>query len=218
VNWHTDTVLHQGRRRVLVQELINKGITDAPVLDAIGKIPRHFFLDPIFDKQAYEDKAFPIGEEQTISHPFTVAKQTELLQTAKGLKVLEIGTGSGYQAAVLAAIGVELHTIERHKALTEQAAKVLNTFGYQINYYVGDGSMGLPSKAPYDRIIVTCGAPFPPEPLIAQLKTKGILVIPIGDGKEQEMFRFTKTENQITNESFGMFSFVPLCGAHGWKS
>ena len=131
---HTDSYLHQGRRSLLVQELIRKGITDSNVLNAIGKIPRHFFLDPVFERQAYEDRAFPIGEDQTISHPFTVAKQSELLNLEPGLKVLEIGTGSGYQAAVLAEIGVELHTIERHKPLTQAAAKVLGKMGYQMHY------------------------------------------------------------------------------------
>jgi protein-L-isoaspartate(D-aspartate) O-methyltransferase len=215
---HTDSYLHQGRRSLLVQELIRKGITDNTVLNAIGKIPRHFFLDPVFERQAYEDRAFPIGEDQTISHPFTVAKQSELLLLEPGLKVLEIGTGSGYQAAVLAEIGVELHTIERHKPLTQTAANVLGKMGYQMHYYIGDGSMGLPAQAPYDRIIVTCGAPFPPEPLVDQLKPNGILVIPIGDGNEQEMFRITKKVSGITTEGFGKFAFVPLIGQHGWKN
>jgi protein-L-isoaspartate(D-aspartate) O-methyltransferase len=206
-----DNYLHKGLRRQLVQSLREKGIKDDRVLAAIGAVPRHFFLDRAFERQAYEDRAFPIAAGQTISQPFTVACQTQLLEIKKFDKVLEIGTGSGYQACVLGEMGISLFTIERQKELYDQ----LGTFPLfkkypNIKRFYGDGFEGLPSYAPFDKILVTCGAPFVPPKLLVQLKPGGIMVIPVGE-ETQKMLRVSKdSEGNVTEEEFGDFAFVPM--------
>jgi len=215
-----DTYKHQGLRKKLIEVLKNKGIKSLTVLSAIGKIPRHIFFENAFIDHAYQDKAFPIGEGQTISQPYTVAVQTELLDIKKGDKVLEIGTGSGYQASILAEVGANLYSIERIRALGTLAKKQLKTLGYtSIKFFIQDGSKGLDKFAPFDKIIVTAGAPVVPTDLIKQLSINGVLVIPIGNNKTQQMIRYTKiSEKKITKENFGNFSFVPLIGDNGWKA
>lgn len=197
----------------------DKGIKSKMVLDAIGKVPRHYFFDNAFLEHAYQDKAFPIGEGQTISQPYTVAFQTQLLEVGRGSKVLEIGTGSGYQCCILMEMGVEVYTIEYNKVLFERTRKFLPQMGYRAHFFQGDGSKGLPAYAPYDGIVVTAGAPTVPQALVAQLKEGGRLVIPVGDAKSQKMLRITKKEgNKLVKETFNNFSFVPLLGEHGWTS
>lgn len=194
-----------------------KGITDERVLEAIGKIPRHYFFDDIFDRHAYEDKAFPIEAGQTISQPFTVAFQTQLLRVKPGDRILEIGTGSGYQASVLVEMGADVFTIEYQKKLYQKAIRFLPKLGYQPHMYQGDGSKGMPRFAPYDGIIVTAGAPTVPEELIQQLKIGGRLVIPVGNNDLQSMVLIQKVdEDKIKKKQFDHFSFVPLLGAKGW--
>lgn len=205
-------------RRQLVKEVAAKGIQSENVLAAIGKVPRHFFFEQIFDIHAYEDKAFPIGEGQTISQPYTVAFQTELLNIKPGDKILEIGTGSGYQATILLELGAQVYTIEYQKKLFEKTSKMLPKMGYQAHFYQGDGSKGMPSKAPFDGIIVTAGAPTVPEDLIKQLKIGGRLVIPVGDNKKQRMLLIEKiSRTKLAQKEFQHFSFVPLLGEKGWK-
>jgi len=212
-----DNFRHQGLRRNLVMQLESKGIKDKRVLAAIGKIPRHVFFDNALVSHAYQDKAFPIGEGQTISQPYTVARQTELLDLRPGMKVLEIGTGSGYQCAVLMEMGVSVYTIEYQPVLFKRTKLALPQMGYRPHFFLGDGSRGLPQFAPYDRIIVTAGAPSVPAPLIEQLSPGGMLVIPSGDNKSQEMLRITKNPDAtLREERFGNFAFVPLKGSHGW--
>lgn len=212
-----DSYKHRGLRKKLVKTIQSKGITDSKVLDAINKIPRHFFFDNALLQHAYQDKAFPIGEGQTISQPFTVAFQTEKLDIEPGDKVLEIGTGSGYQACVLLELGAKVYTIEYNKVLFERTRKFLPKMGYKPHFFHGDGSKGLPNKAPFDKIIVTAGAPTVPESLIEQLKIGGVLVIPVGDNKTQKMLRITKvSDKKIRKETFENFSFVPLKGDEGW--
>ncbi|MDH5365439.1 MAG: protein-L-isoaspartate(D-aspartate) O-methyltransferase [Cyclobacteriaceae bacterium] len=212
-----DSYKHRGMRKKLVKLIENKGITNHQVLKAIGKIPRHFFFDNAFVEHAYQDKAFPIGEGQTISQPYTVAFQTEMLNIKPENKVLEIGTGSGYQACVLLELGVELHTIEYQKVLYERTRNFLPKMGYNANFYHGDGSKGIPDQAPFDNIIVTAGAPLVPKSLVNQLKAGGVLIIPVGDNDKQKMYRITKlAENKIKKEAFDFFSFVPLLGKEGW--
>ncbi|GAB4140689.1 MAG: protein-L-isoaspartate(D-aspartate) O-methyltransferase [Bacteroidia bacterium] len=214
-----DTYLHQGLRKKLAETVSKKGITDQQVLKAIGKIPRHFFIkDNTFLKQAYDDVAFPIGAGQTISQPYTVAFQTQLLQLKKGEKVLEIGTGSGYQAAVLAECGAKVYTIERQKTLYDTTKPFLQNMGYNLNFYYGDGYKGLPVFAPFDKIIVTCGAPYIPDALVQQLKPGGRMVIPVGEGNTQIMTLVEKTpDNQIVESQHGIFRFVPMLGNKEWK-
>ncbi|UCS92813.1 protein-L-isoaspartate(D-aspartate) O-methyltransferase [Echinicola marina] len=213
-----DSYSHKGQRKALVKTLENKGIMDKKVLNAIGTIPRHFFFDSALHSHAYDDKAFPIGEGQTISQPFTVAFQTELLNVQPGDKVLEIGTGSGYQAAILYLLGAEVHSIEYNKKLYQRTKKFLPKIGININFYQGDGSLGLPEQAPFDKIIVTAGAPVVPNSLLKQLKIGGILVIPVGDRKTQKMMKFIKkTAKQVSQESYSNFAFVPLLGKEGWE-
>ena len=213
-----DSYRHKGMRRQLVKVVREKGIEDERVLAAIGKIPRHFFFENAFLEHAYEDKAFPIGAGQTISQPYTVAFQSELLQVQPGDKVFEIGTGSGYQAIVLLELGADVYTIEYQKELYERTRRFLPSMGYKPNFFFGDGSKGLPQHAPYDKIIVTAGAPSVPDALIDQLRVGGVLVIPVGDAKTQRMLRITKTaENKVRTESFDNFKFVPLLGADGWR-
>ena len=206
-----DTFTHQGMRKKLVKTLEKKGIMDKNVLKAIGKIPRHLFMDSGFLDHAYVDKAFPIAADQTISQPYTVARQTELLEVQKGDKVLEIGTGSGYQAAVLLEIGTILYTIERQNELFKKTKLFLPKLGYKPKRMVfGDGYKGLEKEAPFDGIIVTAGAPFVPQPLLAQLKVGGRLVIPVGEDV-QIMTVFTrKSETQFEKDEFGEFRFVPM--------
>jgi protein-L-isoaspartate(D-aspartate) O-methyltransferase len=212
-----DTYKHKGLRKQLVREIISKGIKDEAVIAAIGKIPRHYFFDRIFDMHAYEDKAFPIASGQTISQPYTVAFQSELLRISPGDKILEIGTGSGYQASVLVELGADVYTIEYQKPLYQQAIRFLPSIGYQPHMYHGDGSKGMPRFAPYDGIIVTAGAPSIPDDLVKQLKIGGRLVIPVGDNEKQAMVLIEKvSENKIKKKVFNNFSFVPLLGSNGW--
>ena len=213
-----DSYLQKGLRKQLVQLLREKTIddqralTDERVLTAIEAVPRHFFLDPAFERQAYENRAFPITAGQTISHPFTVAYQTQLLEIRKFDKVLEIGTGSAYQACVLAEMGVSLYTIERQKELYDYVGQFFFIKNYpNIKRFYGDGFEGLPSFAPFDKIIITCGAPFIPPKLIQQLKPGGIMVIPVGEDSKQRMLRITKDKDgKIVEEETGEFSFVPM--------
>jgi protein-L-isoaspartate(D-aspartate) O-methyltransferase len=210
---YIDTYKHKGLRKLLVKEIQEKGISDVNVLDAIGKIPRHLFLDSSFLEFAYQDKPFPIGDGQTISQPYTVAFQTELLKISKGMKVLEIGTGSGYQACVLVEMGAKVFTVERIKNLYDKSKQFLPTIGYNPKMFFGDGYKGLPTYAPFDRVIVTAGATFIPEDLITQLKVGGILVIPVGDGAVQIMTTITKiSETKTEKKEWGTFRFVPLLG------
>ncbi len=207
-----DNYLQKGLRKQLVQGLREKGITDERVLAAIEAIPRHFFLDPAFERQAYEDRAFPISAGQTISQPYTVAYQTQLLALKKFDRVMEIGTGSAYQACVLAEMGITLFTIERQKELYEQVGKFILLKKYtNIKRFYGDGFEGLPSYAPFDKILVTCGAPFIPPKLLTQLKPGGIMVIPVGEDGRQKMLRITKDmAGNISEEVMGDFAFVPM--------
>jgi protein-L-isoaspartate(D-aspartate) O-methyltransferase len=206
-----DTYRHKGLRRQMVQELkaLNK-IADN-VLEAMDKIPRHVFLDGVFVEKAYENQAFPIAAGQTISHPFTVGLQSTLLEIKKGENVLEIGTGSGYQTCVLVELGAKVVTIERQKELFTKTKSILPKIGYIAKTFFGDGYKGNVSYAPYDKIIVTCGAPFIPEALIEQLKVNGLMVIPLGDENGQEMMRYKKLEDgTLVGENFGPAAFVPM--------
>ncbi|SMD38002.1 protein-L-isoaspartate(D-aspartate) O-methyltransferase [Reichenbachiella faecimaris] len=213
-----DTYKHKGMRKSLVRKLREKGISNERVLDAIGKVPRHWFFDEIFVEHAYQDKAFPIAEGQTISQPYTVAFQTDLLEAKPGKRILEIGTGSGYQACVLVENGVDLVTIEYKEKLSKLAQKMLKFMGYSPRFIIGDGSLGYDKFAPYDGIIVTAGAPTVPKALIDQLKPGGHLVIPVGNRTTQKMLRLTKQlDGRITKEEYSNFSFVPLLGDEGWK-
>lgn len=205
-----DSFRQQGLRQQMVERLQQKGITDRLVLQAMLKVPRHLFIGAALESRAYEDVALKIDCEQTISHPSTVAFQSQLLTVQPLMKVLEIGTGSGYQAAVLSAMGANVFSIERQKDLYLQTRQRLKELGYRVQCFFGDGFQGLPGE--YNRIIVTCGAPEIPEALMAQLKTGGIMVIPLGNG-EQEMLRITKhgdSRDQWQIEEFGTFSFVPM--------
>jgi protein-L-isoaspartate(D-aspartate) O-methyltransferase len=207
-----DTYRHKGLRKKLTEIVREKGITDERVLNAINNIPRHFFLDSAFDELAYADRAFPIGEGQTISQPYTVAYQSQLLEIKPFDKVLEIGTGSAYQAVVLALIGVQVYTIERQKKLFELNKKFdyLRRFP-NIKFFYGDGFEGLPTYAPFDRILITAAAPEIPPKLVEQLKTGGKMVLPFGAGEVQRMMRITKLENDaLKEEVFDQFSFVPM--------
>ena len=196
----------------LIIELKSKGIKDQKVLDAISVTPRHLLFDPVFrDKFAYQDIAFPIGEKQTISQPYTVAFQTELLAVSRGSKVLEIGTGSGYQTAVLCQLGAKVFSIERHKSLFKNAKLFLNQNNYRAQLFFGDGFIGKKVFAPYDRIIVTCGAPFVPNDLKSQLKVGGRMVIPVGKGEVQQMKLIQRmNEDDFKETNFGDFRFVPM--------
>ena len=213
-----DNYRHKGMRRNLVKTLIDKGIEDKGVLEAIQSVPRHYFFDEAFLEHAYEDKAFPIGEGQTISQPYTVAIQTQLLEIKPGDKVLEIGTGSGYQCCVLLEMEAKVFTIEFNKNLYRLAKTFLQKLGYRAHFHLGDGSQGWPTFAPYDKIIVTAGAPSLPQALIDQLKPNGRLVIPVGNEDHQEMILVSKDANGKTRtESHDYFRFVPLVGKFGWK-
>ncbi|AXG74347.1 protein-L-isoaspartate(D-aspartate) O-methyltransferase [Flavobacterium arcticum] len=206
-----DTGKHQGLRNQLVSVLEQKGITDKDVLEAVKKIPRHLFLDSSFSDYAYQDKAFPIGAGQTISQPYTVAFQSQLLQIERDHKVLEIGTGSGYQTAVLYMMGAKVYSIERQKELFKTTSLLLPKLGIRPKYLsFGDGYKGLPNYAPFDSIIVTAGAPFIPQPLMAQLKVGGRLVIPVGNDPQIMTMLIRKSETQFEKHEFGEFRFVPL--------
>jgi protein-L-isoaspartate(D-aspartate) O-methyltransferase len=212
-----DNYREQGARKKLVALLRERGISDEGVLTAIGKIPRHFFFDETFWNQAYKDIAFPIGDGQTISQPYTVAYQTELLHIQKGDKVLEIGTGSGYQTCVLLELGAKVFTIERQENLFRRTIQVLPKMGYHPQFFLGDGSMGIAEQAPYDKIIVTAGAPLVPEILLKQLKVGGILVIPVGDANEQKMVTVLRvSETDFEKIVLDTFRFVPLLGDQAW--
>jgi protein-L-isoaspartate(D-aspartate) O-methyltransferase len=209
-----DTYRHKGLRNKLMDLLRQKGISDEKLLLAMNNIPRHFFLDSAFDEVAYEDRAFPIAQKQTISQPYTVAYQTQLLEVKPFEKVLEIGTGSAYQASVLAEMGAQVYTIERQKQLFDHNRQFAFLKKYpNIKFFYGDGFEGLPTFAPFDKVIVTAAAPFIPEKLVAQLKPGGKLVIPVGEGDVQQMLRLTKkTDGTFTEEIFDNFSFVPMLG------
>ena len=206
-----DTAKHQGLRNQLVSVLKQKGITDVNVLDAIKKIPRHLFLNSSFEDYAYQDKAFPIGAGQTISQPYTVAFQSQLLEIKKEHKVLEIGTGSGYQTAVLCLMGAKVYSVERQNELFKQTSTLLPKLGIRPKHLsFGDGYKGLPGYAPFDSIIVTAGAPFIPQPLMAQLKVGGRLVIPLGDKVQIMTLLIRVNETQFEKHELGEFKFVPL--------
>jgi protein-L-isoaspartate(D-aspartate) O-methyltransferase len=211
-----DDYKHRGLRNKLVKIVEKKGISDQRILAAIGKIPRHFFFENALLEHAYEDKAFPIGEGQTISQPYTVAFQTEKLEIKPGDKVLEIGTGSGYQACVLLELGCKVYTIEYNRVLFERTRDFLPKMGYKPYFFHGDGSKGLPAKAPFDKILVTAGAPVVPDALTDQLAEGGILVIPVGDREKQSMIRIRKKGGKLFKEEFANFAFVPLLGEKGW--
>jgi protein-L-isoaspartate(D-aspartate) O-methyltransferase len=213
-----DTYKHKGMRRMLVKKLVEKNISDKNVLAAIEKIPRHIFFDKAFIEQAYQDIAFPIGEGQTISQPYTVAFQTQLLEIKKGDKVLEIGTGSGYQCCVLLELGAKVYTIEKNEFLFRKCSYQLPKMGYTAHFFHGDGTLGLPRFAPFDKIIVTAGSPHIPAQLKEQLAPGGILVIPVGDESSQKMICIKKLpDGSFFQEELGKFRFVPLVGKDGWK-
>lgn len=206
-----DTYKHKGMRKQLIDQLRQKGITDERVLTAFDAIPRHFFLDLVFEQQAYSNVAFQIGSGQTISHPYTVAFQTSILELKKGEKVLEIGTGSGFQTCILCSMGMKVFSIERQKELHIKAKKIIDDFRFTPKLFFGDGYEGKETFAPFDKILVTCGAPFIPEKLVKQLKVGGMMVIPVGDLDSQEMHRITKiSDSEYKEEVFGNFSFVPM--------
>ena len=207
-----DDYKHKGMRRILVKAVRQKGIKDEWVLDALARVPRHFFFETALLSHAYEDKAFPIGENQTISQPYTVARQTELLALKPTDRVLEVGTGSGYQCAILLEMGLKVYSIERIPKLSKKAGEILREMGYKdINLFVGDGSKGYPIYAPFDKILVTAAAPFVPPVLVEQLAPHGKLVIPVGSTNTQRMMVVSKThDRKLVTEMHESFSFVPL--------
>ena len=209
----TDTYRHKGLRRRLVDDLRQRGVLDEAVLAAINTVPRHFFFDKAFEEHAYDDKAFPIGNGQPISQPYTVAYQTNLLEVKKGDRILEIGTGTGYQAAVLAEMGARVYSMERQEALHQQAEQLLRDLDYaKVRCFFGDGTLGLPAWAPFEKIIVTAGAPVVPDALKNQLTIGGLLVIPVGE-ELQYMYRYRRTgEHTWQEEIFDAFRFVPFLG------
>ena len=207
-----DTYRHKGLRKRMVETVKSKGISDEAVLEALNTIPRHYFLDKAFEEKAYEDQAMPIDEGQTISQPFTVAYQTELLRIKKRIKVLEIGTGSGYQAAILGLMGARVYTIERHELLYSKAKKIIDFLGLlNVRCYFGDGNKGLGEFAPFDRILLTCATSEVPKLLLEQLAIGGIMILPLGESSSQTMTRLTKkSETEYNYEKFEEFRFVPL--------
>lgn len=208
---YTDTPKHQGQRLQLVQLLKDKGITDPHVIAALERVPRHWFMDAGLESHAYKNKAYPIAAEQTISHPYTVAFQSQLIGVKPGDKVLEIGTGSGYQTAILKALNVQIYTIERQRELFKKSQRLFQSIGLRPKKSIlGDGYAGLPEAAPFDAILVTAGAPHLPQALLEQLAVGGRLVIPIGNDP-QIMYRYTRTgEKTMDKETFGEFRFVPM--------
>lgn len=215
---YVDDYYHKGMRKLLIKQLTEKGINDQRVLDAIKIVPRHFFLDSTFAEKMYENRALWIEADQTISHPYTVAFQSQLLKVLPGDKILEIGTGSGYQACILAAMGAKVYTIERQEILFEKTSKFLPHIGYrQIRTIFGDGYKGLPRFAPFDKIIVTAGATEIPKDLLHQLAINGRMVIPVGNNQDQRMFVITRvSEKEFESEEHGVFKFVPfLKGTNG---
>jgi protein-L-isoaspartate(D-aspartate) O-methyltransferase len=212
-----DNYRQRGLRNKLVKKLAEKGIRDERVLTAIGRVPRHAFFENALLEHAYQDKAFPIGEGQTISQPYTVAFQTEKLEIQPGDKVLEIGTGSGYQACVLMEIGAIVYTIEYNRILYERTREFLPLLGYKPFFFFGDGSKGLPARAPFNKIIVTAGAPVVPQSLTEQLTEGGILVIPVGNRDKQVMLKIRKVNGKLVTEEYDNFAFVPLLGKEGWQ-
>jgi protein-L-isoaspartate(D-aspartate) O-methyltransferase len=207
-----DSYFHQGLRSKLITTLRQKGINDERILSAFMNIPRHLFLDSAFAKWAYTDVAFPIDSDQTISQPYTVAFQTNLLALKGTEKILEIGTGSGFQACVLSYLGAKVYTIERQEKLFHKTNTLLQKLGFgRIRTLLGDGYKGAPRFAPFDRILITCGAPYVPQDLLDQLKTGGIMVVPVGEGEVQRMIRIKKiSPTQYEKEDFGAFKFVPF--------
>lgn len=205
-----DTFLHKGLRKKLVENLATKGIHDEKVLQAINKVPRHFFIASGLDRLAYEDQALPIEEGQTISQPYTVAFQIQLLDVKPGMKVLEIGTGSGYNAAILAEIGAKVFSIERIAKLHKNAEYILTSLGYKCQLFLGDGYLGKPAYAPYDRIIVTAGAKELPQTLVEQLAYGGKMVIPVGEQTQEMLLVVKKENNELETSKHGYFVFVPF--------
>ncbi len=220
LNWGSGSsdLKFKQRRNRLVDAIRDKGIKDERVLEAFRMVPRHVFVDTALQDRAYNDTALPIGKDQTISQPYTVARQTELLEVQPGEKVLEIGTGSGYQAAILCELGAEVYSVERHKKLYEKARATLRELGYEVRIKLGDGTLGWSAYAPYDAIVVTAGAPVVPDDLVEQLQINGRLVVPVGDARKQEMKRIIKIrEEEFEEESYRAFKFVPLIGEKGWN-
>lgn len=212
-----DNFKHQGMRKKLIEQIKAKGIESEDVLNAMMKVPRHFFLENAFLNQAYSDEAFQIGAGQTISQPYTVAFQTSLLNIKRGDKILEIGTGSGYQTCVLLEMGAKVYSIERQKELFDKAKSVLHAMGYSPKLFYGDGYKGQPTYGPFDKIIITCGAPFIPEELIGQLKVGGQMVIPVGAGEIQTMTYVVKiSEDKIEKKELSTFRFVPMLENKEW--
>lgn len=212
-----DLPKHKGQRKKMVERLQSAGIKDKEVLEAINRVPRHLFFDPTFEEHAYSDTAFKIGFGQTISNPHTVAFQTEKLEIKRGDKVLEIGTGSGYQTAVLCEMGVKVYSIERQKGLFDKTKPMLKNLKYKANLFYGDGYKGLPQFAPFDKIIVTAGAPYIPEDLLKQLKVDGIMIIPVDEGKTQQMKLLRKTSISTFDKiNYGEFRFVPMLQNKQW--
>ncbi|GAB2536718.1 protein-L-isoaspartate(D-aspartate) O-methyltransferase [Rufibacter soli] len=213
-----DSYKHKGMRKSLVRMVQEKGIRSPKVLKALEQVPRHFFFEKAFVEQAYQDKAFPIGEGQTISQPYTVAYQTELLDVKPTDKVLEIGTGSGYQCSILLQLTPTVYTIEYNQPLYQKAQRQFQLMDLHPQIFLGDGSEGLPDHAPFDKILVTAGAPIIPKTLLKQLTIGGMLVIPVGDTAVQKMLRVTRVgQEEFTKEEFDNFKFVPLLGNQGWK-
>ncbi len=207
----TDSYRHKGLRKKLVETIREKGIKDQRILDAVGKVPRHLFMDSGFVEFAYRDQAFPIGSGQTISQPYTVAFQTELLQVEKHDKVLEVGTGSGYQCAILLEMGAKVYTIERQRELYLKSRALLNKLGYKPYFFYGDGYLGQPRFAPFDKILITAGAPEIPQDLLKQLKVGGRMVVPVGGGGGQVMMAVDRiSEDEFKESQHGYFAFVPM--------
>lgn len=211
MNEFIDTYKHKGLRKALIEVLKEKGISDNLILEAIDKVPRHLFFNKEFEHFAYEDKAFPIENDQTISQPYTVAIQSQLLQIKKQDKILEIGTGSGYQCAVLCELSEQIYSIEIHEKLHKHASNLLKKLGYSPYLFCGNGYLGLPLQAPFDKIIVTAGAKDIPEALLAQLKIGGLMLIPVGDGDDLEMMKIIRMDkNRFERTKHGTFRFVPF--------
>lgn len=206
------------REWMVADQLVPRGVKDPRVLRAMEKVPRHLFVDESLQDKAYDDMALPVGESQTISQPYIVAVMTELLELRGGEKVLEIGTGSGYQAAILAELAAEVYTVERIRSLSERAEQTLRYLGYaDIHFRVADGTLGWPEAAPFERVLITAGAPEIPEPLAEQLSEGGILVAPVGDRFAQQLIKAKKLQGRLSKEYHTPCVFVPLVGEHGWK-